>query len=45
MCTPTRTPTISGWWTNTIAPAFEAANPDYRINVVITGGSRAGNDR
>ncbi len=35
---------ISDWWTNTVAPAFEAANPDYRINVVITGGGGAGND-
>ncbi len=35
---------ISDWWTNTVAPAFEAAHPDYRINVVITGGGGAGND-
>ena len=35
---------ISDWWTNTVAPAFEAAHPEYRLNVVITGGGGAGND-
>lgn len=35
---------ISDWWSNTVAPAFEASNPDYRINVVVTGGSGEGND-
>jgi putative spermidine/putrescine transport system substrate-binding protein len=35
---------ISDFWTNTIAPAFEAANPGARINVVIAregGGTGA----
>lgn len=30
---------ISDWWSNTIEPAFEAANPDYDLVVVHTGGS------
>lgn len=30
---------ISDWWSNTVKPAFEAANPGYTLNVVHTGGS------
>src|SRR5260221_13685915 len=27
---------ISDWWTNTLKPAFEKANPEFTLNVVIT---------
>ena len=27
---------ITDWWTNTLKPMFEAANPGYSLNVVIT---------
>ena len=30
---------ISDWLTNTLKPAFEKANPDYTINVVISRGT------
>ena len=33
---------ISDWLSNTLKPAFEAANPDFEINVVISRGSGTG---
>ncbi len=30
---------ISDWWSNTIIPAFEAAQADYTVNLVLTGDS------
>src|SRR3954453_3993639 len=33
---------ISDWMTNTLKPAFEKANPDFEINVVISRGSGTG---
>ncbi|MEX1018713.1 MAG: extracellular solute-binding protein [Litorilinea sp.] len=34
---------IADWWTNTVQPAFEAAHPEYVLNVVHTGAGGAGN--
>ena len=35
---------ISDWWSNKVVPAFEAAHPDYTLNMVHTGSGGGGND-
>src|SRR3954471_11906302 len=34
---------ISDWWTNTVKPNFEAANPQYEVIVTIVRGVGGGN--
>jgi putative spermidine/putrescine transport system substrate-binding protein len=34
---------VTDWWTNTLKPMFEAANPGYSLNIVITRAD-GGND-
>jgi len=34
---------ISDWWTNTVKPGFEAANPQYEVVVTIVRGVGGGN--
>jgi putative spermidine/putrescine transport system substrate-binding protein len=34
---------IADWWTNSIKPAFEAAHPEYVLNIVHTGAGGGGN--
>jgi putative spermidine/putrescine transport system substrate-binding protein len=34
---------VTDWWTNTLKPQFEAANPGYSLNIVITRAD-GGND-
>ena len=34
---------VTDWWTNTLKPAFEAANPGYSMNVIMTRAD-GGND-
>lgn len=34
---------ISDWWSNSIKPAFEAAHPEYVLNIVHTGAGGTGN--
>ncbi|MGL4960690.1 MAG: extracellular solute-binding protein [Inquilinus sp.] len=33
---------ISDWWSNVLKPAFEAAHPEFEINVVISRGAGSG---
>lgn len=35
---------ISDWWSNTVILAFEAAHPEYEVNMVHTGSGGGGND-